>query len=238
MKRRFAFTSVLVIAAMLLAAVPAAAENGDGGVDVLIDGNSFFPNGTEDPLARLHEAWVLPCGADPEAEDSWYYYYEYPHPDETWTSMADYTEGEFTANIAAIEYSWHYGEAGGDDYWGYVEGSCEVAAEPPVVTGLWGYVNPAADRNICYILSLTSPTQSEEDNDVRRLCFKESSPDWWNGATLLTHGDVYENGFPFGRWEGDAAANAFNPNAKRLPLHAPAGEKDLLDIVEMAPWTQ
>ena len=124
---------------------------------------------------------------------------------------------------------------------GFTWGACQKAE--PVITGLWAYVNRGAEpedggRNICYILSLTQPTQSEADNDVKRLCFTTEHPNWWDGAEVLTHGDVYENGTDWGDWGGDAVANAFNPNAKRLPLHAPAGEKDLFDVVEIAPWTQ
>jgi len=114
---------------------------------------------------------------------------------------------------------------------------CPVNADP-VLRNFWAYVNPAVDKNICYFFSLTRPTQSEEDNDVRRLCFTETSPNWWDGAYLLTHGDVYEDGSDWGNWQGDAAAEVYNPGSKRLPLHAPAGEQDLFDVAETSPWTQ
>ncbi|OGM55981.1 hypothetical protein A3E46_00200 [Candidatus Woesebacteria bacterium RIFCSPHIGHO2_12_FULL_46_16] len=324
MKRRFALTSILVIAAMLLAAVPAAAENGDGppdiywdiyedgleahlihdGVDVQVWAYSFvdcfgqtYEDNFEDPWSGIgwitvpengegplgyagalvsywndeEEEWSeplwyaasRPCVTPPEEVgsvcfegnathvvgfDGWMvadtlvnfaeggelisYMPEPPsEAHETWEDEVVYADAFFVFWDGVLE-NWIWSDL-------IVGGPCESAAVPePVVTGLWGYVHPAVDRNICYILSLTRPTQSEEDNDVRRICFTDDSPNWWDGATLLTHGDVYENGFPFGHWEGDAAANAFNPNAKRLPLHAPAGEKDLLDVVEIAPWTQ
>lgn len=136
-----------------------------------------------------------------------------------------------------------------DNGWGSTEGEFTVpeecaepeAAPEPVVRNLWAYVNPAAEvgaSNICYLLSLTQPTQSEESNDVQRLCFTEAAPDWWQGAILLTHGDVFENGTDWGFWEGDAATNAFSPNARRLPLHAEGPNNDLVDKAEMFPWTQ
>jgi hypothetical protein len=118
-------------------------------------------------------------------------------------------------------------------------GACQAPPVEPVVRNLWAYVNPAATegaRNICYILSLTQPTQSEESNDVQRLCFLDL-PDWYNGAVVLTHGDVYENGTDWGFWEGDAAAAAFS-GAPRLPLHADGPNNDLVDKAEMYPWTQ
>lgn len=137
-----------------------------------------------------------------------------------------------------------YASDGPNDLMGNISGDpvpCEGPAEP-VVRNLWAYVNPAAEDvnargNICYILSKTQPTQSEEDNDVRRLCYTTSSPNWWNGAVLLTHGDVFENGTDWGYWEGDAAARAFS-TAPRLPLHAEGPNNDLIDKAEMFPWTQ
>ena len=57
------------------------------------------------------------------------------------------------------------------------------------------------------------------------------NPFMWDDKQLV----LYNEGIRLG-WT--SVANAFNPNAKRLPLHAPAGEKDLFDVVEIAPWTQ
>ena len=107
---------VLAILAILALPLTAAASGGNGGVTVLVNGTQFFQNGTEDPLARLHDAWILPCGADPEAEDAWVYYYVYPHPDETWVDMG--------FPIAIVDYSWHYDEGGGADFFDVAEGSC------------------------------------------------------------------------------------------------------------------
>lgn len=123
--------------------------------------------------------------------------------------------------------------------------ACETSTQEPVVKNLWAYVNPgatdeAARGNICYILSQTQPIQNVEldkENAVRRLCYTTDSPDWWQGAVLLTHGDVFENGTDFGFWEGDAAARAFS-SALRKPLHADAPAIDLTDLAEMYPWTQ
>ena len=149
-------------------------------------------------------------------------------------------------------WGWFYTTCG-NGYWfntaegneGDITGDFVACPEPeaapkPVVTGLWAYVNPGAEvgaRNICYILSLTRPTQSEADNDVKRLCFTEVAPDWWQGAALMTHGDVFENGTDWGYWEGDAKASAFS-GAKRLPLHDEGPNNDLLDKAEKFPWTQ
>jgi hypothetical protein len=137
-----------------------------------------------------------------------------------------------------------YAEEGPNALMGNISGDPVPCAAPanPVVLNLWGYINPgatdeAARGNICYILSLTQPTQSEENNDVRRLCFTESSPDWWQGAVLLAHGAVYDDGSDFGLWQGDAAAQAFS-SAKRLPLHATGPHNDLVELAEVVHWTQ
>lgn len=107
--------SVLAILALLAVPVSAFATENGGGVDVTIDGSSFFQDGTEDPLARLHEAWILPCGEEYES-DAWVYYYDFPHPDETWVDMG--------FPIAVVSYNWHYTEAGNGDYDGEVYGEC------------------------------------------------------------------------------------------------------------------
>ncbi len=104
------------------------------------------------------------------------------------------------------------------------------------VRNLWAFINPGATEgkhNICYILSDGQPGR----DTLKRLCFTEVAPDWWQGASLLTHGDVYDNGTSWGWWEGDAAAAAFS-FAKRLPLFAPGPNNDLLEKAEMYPWTQ
>ena len=113
-------------------------------------------------------------------------------------------------------------------------GACPVAE--PVLRNFWGIVNPAVDDNICYIFSNGHPWV----DDFMRLCFTDN-PQWAAGAYVLqgAYGDLYEkNGSDWGYWQGDAAVHAYNPGAKRLPLHAPAGEQDLFDVVEVSPWTQ
>jgi hypothetical protein len=110
-----------------------------------------------------------------------------------------------------------------------------VANEPkPAVTGLYAFVNPAEDRNICYILSNGMPGI---ERDVQRLCFTEENPDWWMGASFLVSGDVYEDGTDWGFWKGDAVARAYS-GALRLPLHADGPDNDLFDLAHMYPWTQ
>jgi len=107
---------LLVVLATLLLVTTAFAGGGGGGVEVIVDGNEFWQDGTEEPTARLHDAWVLPCGADPEDQGAWVYYYQWTHPDETWTDMG--------FPIQIVSYSWHYGLGGGGDFFDVAFGKC------------------------------------------------------------------------------------------------------------------
>lgn len=111
---------------------------------------------------------------------------------------------------------------------------CPPRMPKPEVKGLYAFVNPAEDKNICYILANGMPGI---ERDVKRLCFTESNPDWWEGASYLTHGDVFDNGTDWGYWEGDPVVEAYS-NAKRLPLHAEGPDNDLGDKAEKYYWTQ
>jgi hypothetical protein len=171
-------------------------------VTVIVDGTRFFQDGTEDPLARLHDAWILPCGADPYDEGAWYYYYVYPHPDETWTDVG--------FQIALVDYSWHYGEAGGSDYFDYAEGSCG----PDLITlGMMylstseeGFYNSSIDGlavNTCSVISDAGFPSTERVQAVcgslpadiqRNRCYAPVYDDGSDRATWACNGLVHSYG--------------------------------------------
>jgi hypothetical protein len=88
-----------------------AAANGLGGVSVIVDSRRWYYDGSESPLARLHEATIFPCDGSKGI-----HYYIFPHGDNVWIKMG--------FEIARVEYSWHYGTGGGPDFSGTAYGSC------------------------------------------------------------------------------------------------------------------
>lgn len=81
-------------------------------VTVIIDWTRFYVDGSESPVARLHEAWIFPCDGGKAI-----HYYVYPHPDDVWVNMG--------FKIARVEYTWHYGIGGGPDSASVAYGTCQ-----------------------------------------------------------------------------------------------------------------
>lgn len=101
------------IGVILLAGIVtiSAGANGLGDVNVIIDRYRWYYDGTESPLARLHDAMIFPCDGSEAIP-----YYTYPHGDNVWIKMG--------FDIARVEFTWHYGTGGGADFSGTAYGSC------------------------------------------------------------------------------------------------------------------
>ncbi len=98
-------------------------------------------------------------------------------------------------------------------------GACPVAKASPIFDGLWAYGNTAEDfaDEICYIIS----ARGEPSVDSRiRVCENGGNwpddvdrPGWVETSYLKANGGVFDDGTPWGYWEGDAVAGSL-----RLPL--------------------
>ncbi len=209
--------ALIAIAALLIVVLPAAADNGNGGgVSVTVDGSMFYQDGTEDPLARLHDAWILPCGEDPEGE-AWVYYYVFPHPDETWTDMG--------FDIAIVDYSWHYDEGGGPDFYDTAFGSCADEDEV-VIPMMWLLTRGAPGESPpCILISETHPSRERQ----MALCFSNQAV-WeplgfydpaWVADNAPCAGPVSKSSDNRGSWVCDGAMHTYN--GARLPLFSEDG---------------
>jgi hypothetical protein len=205
---------LLMVVLIAITAVPAYADDGgNGGVKVLVDGSRFWQDGSEDPLARLHDAFVYPCSGEEPS-----YYYAWPHPDESWTDMG--------FRIANVEYSWHYDLGGGADYFGVANGSCRDLKV--VIPNM--YLLTRGDPGEwppCFLISETYPSVDRQS----ALCFSDEEfwgplgfydPDWVADSEDNCAEPVYFDGIKnYGEWGCDGLMQQYH--GVRLPLYSEDG---------------
>lgn len=202
----FLSVSLCVIVLLLTFAVFDVQAVSGGGVTVNIDWTRFYVNGTENPVARLHEAWIYPCsGGSP------IHYYSYPHPDDVWINMG--------FKIARVEFSWHYGLGGSPDITGIAYGTChgkEIIPNVHLYSSLSGFFTTQDGGlvNTCTIVSnlpasidrLTALCGSTPD-DIKLEC---------NGPVKQLNKTDYE-----GYWQCDPNLRLWGES--RLSLYSSGG---------------
>ena len=196
--KRYIAIAVLFLAAILTIS---AGANGLGGVTVIVDRWRWYYDGTESPLARLHDATIFPCDGSKGI-----YYYTYPHADNVWIHMG--------FDIARVEYSWHYGSGGGPDFSGTAFGSCGGTVIIPNVllyTSVSGFFTNEAGGlvNSCTIVSelpasverITSLCGSAPEDlrltcagPVKKLYMADMTGFWQCDPDLQMLGDLFDHG--------------------------------------------
>lgn len=215
----------LVILASLILVVPAFAfsVNGGGYVDVVVDGSRFWQDGTEEPIARLHDAMIYFCdGSQPM------YYYEWygggdGHPDETWFDTGK--------RIAYLDYWWHYDYGGGADFGPVrVYGNCGnddvVVSHMYLLTSETGF--PRSDEFVNHTCSIVSEVGPPSTDRIVDLC--NGLPDDFE---RVCDADVIDDGTDMGRWGCDGMLS--EQGERRLYLYDDpyVSDKDLMDVIEM-----
>jgi hypothetical protein len=214
MKTRTKVASVLAVAALLVGAVPAFADGPD--VVVTIDGNTWHYDGTENPLARLHNAWILPCGADPQRNESWKYYYVYPHPDNI-TVVEDF-------RIAAVYYTWHLGPNGREDNYGYATVTCDGSPNPLVTM----YVAYSKEPFFGQTHTITLMSELGPPSKDRVAYWAGVAPDALPMYTFPCSDVVYDDGTDQGIFSCDVFLNSVGERRAWLRNDPQGPDTDLL----------
>lgn len=172
----------LVIAALLLAAVSASADEGDD-----------HPwTGEPDPYACnefLDCFWIITvCIEGTTYEVGLYYDPAEVTPEEIEEDALFWSGTELTV------------------------GACPRPRGNLIFDGLWAYGNTERDDEICYIISTHGEPSVERRRAVCEPGYNwpdgVDRPGWVDTAYLLAHGAVYDDGTVWGWWEGDSVAGA------------------------------